>query len=90
MKRVSLFLFACFGLAACGSHAAGAGADVEPAEECVAYATELRACFARTGTPTRSADALAASVIAPRDEQTRLTMNAACAHDRLQLHSACK
>ncbi len=92
MFRTSLLLLAYLGITACGSQAPGAtaAADVKPAEECVAYASELRACFAGSGAPTQSADELAASVVAPRDEETRVEMNLACARSRIQLRGACK
>ena len=78
-------------LAACGGGVSTSNAEpVKPAEDCTAYANALRACFSSTGAPTRSADELAASALAPRDETTRARMNTECARDRVELRAACK
>jgi hypothetical protein len=88
VRSVSCFVLS-LALAACGGGAADPTA-VKPAEECAAYASALRTCFASTGAPTRGADELAASALTPRDEATRARMNTECAHDRVQLRAACK
>ncbi len=64
--------------------------ETKPAEECAAYASELRACFAKIGAPARSTDALTASAASPRDEATRARLDATCARERAQLHTSCK
>ncbi len=91
MACVRLLRFIVFGsaLVACGS-GQGDPTVVKPAEECAAYASALRACFAATGAPPQLADEIAASALVPRDEATRVQMNATCAHDRVRLRAACK
>ncbi len=90
--RFSILLLAASAvLQACSSSAPSqASTDVPPAEECTAYAAALRACLTATGSPTRAADAVAASALTPRDEATRASMNSECAHNRVQLQASCK
>ena len=88
LKRTFQTAMAAAVMLACGSHGAESN-GTKPAEECVAYAGELRSCLTKIGA-TRSTDQLVASAMAPRDEATRGQMNSDCARSRALLRTTCK